>query len=126
MVKVAGAAVRMDMFVCPAGEFTYALAYVDAADPAGVPASLADLRAVAIANVGGGDGQASAIRVPGMTPSDQSARLRLAGRRRDGLPLQQQAAFFAKGLRVYQASVIGRALTNEAVETFFASLKLPS
>jgi hypothetical protein len=55
-----------------------------------------------------------------------SARLDLAGRRPDGAAVRQQAVFFAKGLRVYQASVVGETLSGEAVDTFFAGLKLPS
>ncbi len=116
----------MDMFVCTADDMTFALAYLDAAESAGVLAALTDLRKVAIANVGGGDGVVGPLRVQGMTPSGQAARLRLTGRRPDGGPLHEQAAFFARGLRVYQASVIGRAQADEAADTFFASMKLPS
>lgn len=124
-VRVADTAVRMDMFVCPAGDFTFALAYLDAANPADVSASLKALRTSASANVGG-NVQAGVLRVPGMTPNGYAARIRLVGIRPDGLPIQQQAVFFAKGLRVYQASVIGRTVSDEAGDTFFASLKLPS
>ena len=125
-VRVAGIPARMDMLVCAASDTTFAVAYLDAADPAGVKAALADLRAVAQSNVGGDSAIASPIQVPGMTPSTQAARVRLAGRRPDGSPLQQQAAFFAKGLRVYQASVVGRVLSDDVVDTFFAGLKLAS
>ena len=123
-VRVAGAAVKMDMLVCTASDITFAVSYLDVADPAGVSAALSDLRAAAKANVGGGDGTAGTASVPGMTPNPQAARLRLAGRRPDGAPLQEQAVFFAKGLRVYQATVVGRILPDEPVDTFFSGLKL--
>jgi hypothetical protein len=40
--------------------------------------------------------------------------------------VQEEAAFFVKGLRVYQASVIGERLSPEMTDNFFAGLKLPS
>ena len=48
----------------------------------------------------------------------------LLGRRPDGSSVRQQAAFFAHGLRIYQASVLGSELPAEATETFFLGLKL--
>ena len=131
-VTVAGATVRMDMLVCAAADATYALTFIDVVDPAGVTAALADLRAVAASNLGASasaSASASApgeARVRGMTPNPMSARLDLAGQRADGVAVRQQAVFFTKGLRVYQASVVGTPLSDEAVDTFFAGLKLPS
>ena len=125
-VSIAGTPTQMDMVVCAAGDATYALSFIDVADPARVGAAIADLRAVAAANLGSAAPEVSALQVRGMTPNTQAARLALAGQRPDGAPLQQQAAFFSKGLRVYQASVVGARLSAEATETFFGSLKLPS
>lgn len=125
-VTVAGAATRMDMLVCAAGDATYALSFIDVSDPAGVGAALADLRAVAAANLGSAAVSPGEVRIRGMTPNPTAARLALAGHRPDGSALQQHAVFFAKGLRVYQASVVGATLPGEAVDTFFSGLKLPS
>ena len=36
-----------------------------------------------------------------------------------------QLAVFTKGTRVYQATVLGRKLGDEAAETFFAALRTP-
>jgi len=41
----------------------------------------------------------------------------------DGTNTQEHAAVFARGLRVYQLSVIGAAPASEAVEAFLSSLK---
>ena len=127
-VMVAGASARMEMLVCVAGDTTFALSYFDVADPMGVTASIADLRAVAAKNLGLVEAAPTVaeLQVRGMTPNPQAARLVLLGRRPDGTALQQQAAFFTKGLRVYQASVVGSQLSAEAVDTYFSSMKLSS
>jgi hypothetical protein len=125
-VTVAGAAARMDMLVCAAEEATYALSFIDVADPAGVTAALADLRAVAASNLGAAAAGPGDAHVRGMTPNPMAARLDFFGRRPDGVAVRQQAVFFTKGLRVYQASVVGTHLSDEAVDTFFAGLKLAS
>ena len=127
-VTVAGARVNMEMLVCVAGDTTFALTYFDVADPTGVTAAITELRAVAAKNLGLGETPpgVAEFRVRGMTPNPQAARLVLAGRRPDGAPLRQQAAFFTKGLRVYQASVVGSQPSAEAVDTYFSSMKLPS
>jgi hypothetical protein len=125
-VTVAGATARMDMLVCTVGEATYALTFTDVADPAGVAGALADLRSLAAGNLGAAATASGEARVRGMTPNPMAARLDLRGQRPDGAAVRQEAVFFAKGLRVYQASVIGTSLSSEAVDTFFAGLKLPS
>ena len=125
-VVVAGAAARMEMLVCEAGGATYALAFIDVAGPAEVTSALADLRAVAAGNLGVAEPAAEPLRVQGMTPNPMAARLRIHGRRPDGAAVQEEAAFFAKGLRVYQASVLGAALADAVVDTFFGGLKLSS
>jgi hypothetical protein len=125
-VTVAGTAMRMNMLVCAAGDATYALSFIDVADPAGVAPALADLRAVAATNLGAAPAAPAEARVRGMTPNPMAARLALAGHRPDGAAVQQHAVFFAKGLRVYQASVVGATLSTEAIDTFFAGLRLPA
>jgi hypothetical protein len=123
-VAVAGAKAPMHMLVCAAGGATYALSYLDVGTPAGVAAALADLRTVAAANLGEGEPRIAGLQVSGMTPNPQAAMLLMIGKLPDGAIVQEQAAFFVKGLRVYQASVIGAQLTAEAADTFFSGLKL--
>jgi len=125
-VVVAGATARMEMLVCEAGGATFALAFIDVAGPTEVSSALAGLRAAAASNLGVAEPAAEPLRVRGMTPSPMAARLRITGRRPEGAAVQEQAAFFAKGLRVYQASVLGPVLTDAVVDTFFGGLKLSS
>jgi hypothetical protein len=125
-LRLAGHSVRMEMLVCSADEATYALAFADLPEPAAVTAALLELRELAAANIAAPPTLTASLQVPGMTPNPQAARVSLAGRLPDGAAVQEQAVFFAKGLRVYQASVIGVRLSAEAADTFIAALKLPA
>lgn len=125
-VTLAGQATRMEMLVCAAGDTTYALAFADIADPSAVAPALAELRAAAIANLDGAGVQEQSLQVPGMTPNPRAVRIRFDGRRPDGAAVQEQAAFFVRGLRVYQASVLAPALPGAAAETFIGGLRLPT
>ncbi|MBC8057822.1 MAG: hypothetical protein H7Y61_14720 [Rhizobiales bacterium] len=122
-VVVAGAKAQMQMLACNAGDATFALAFVDVADPSRVAATLAELRATAVSNVRGAPPQDAPLNVRGMTPNEQSARLAITGTLPDGAAVQEHAAFFVRGLRVYQATVIGAAPAPQAIETFIAGLK---
>ena len=124
-VALAGAAVEMSMFACSAGAATYALAFADMADPARVTPALAELARAASANLQSStSGLSAPLRVPGMTPNDQAARWQIAGRLPDGRAVQEHAAFFAYGTRVYQATVLGERLDAEALDTFFGALRV--
>lgn len=123
-VWLAGATASMHMYVCAAGDVTFALSVVEVDNPSRVGPALAQLRALAVDNIGGTQPQMQALQVPGMTPNPESVRLRVAGRLPDAAPVHLQAALFSKGLRVFQATVIGAALTEEATQPFFSGLKL--
>lgn len=125
-VALAGQTVRMEMLVCSAGDVTFALSFADLADPGQVSATLAELQALATSNLGAARPDRAELAVPGMTPNPNAARLRLEATQANGTNLQEQAAFFAKGLRVYQATVLGKKVPAEAADTFFAGLRLPS
>ncbi len=125
-LALAGHRVRMEMFACSAGGATYALAYADLPEPGAVGPALSELRALAAANIGADPGVPAVQRVPGMTPQAQAGRVVLAGRLPDGAVVQEQALFFAKGLRAYQASVIGARLDGDAARGFFEALRLPT
>jgi hypothetical protein len=124
-VPLAAGTVRMEMAACAAGGSTYALAYVDVADPAAVGAVLEALRRTAASNVGAGAPSVAPFAFPGTTPNPSAARLKVDGRLPDGTEVHEHAAFFVRGLRVYQASVIGAEPSAEGVETFIGGLKLP-
>ena len=124
-VIVAGSAAQMDMLVCSAGDATYALSFFDVADPARIGATLAELRAAALRNVEGHEPQRLPLAVKGMTPNEQAQRLSVPGRLPDGAAVHEHAAFFTRGLRVYQATVIGANPASQVVQAFFDGLKFP-
>jgi hypothetical protein len=125
-VRVDGGAVQMDMLVCEAGGTTFALAFLDVSDPTRVGAVLAELRASVVRNVQGTPPQVTALTIPGMTPNDQAARLTVTGRLPDGARVREHVAFFTRGLRVYQATVIGAEPVQQVVDTFLGGLSFPA
>lgn len=126
VVEVAESKARMEMLVCAAGGSTFALSFFDVADPARVTATLAALRAVMMANVQGVLPRLVPAQVNGMTPNPEAVRLSLDGRLPDGAAIHAHAAFFVKGLRVYQATVIGAEPGPQVIEPFFDGLKFRS
>jgi hypothetical protein len=125
-VALAGAQVRLHLLACSAGGATWALAYADVEDPARVGPALAELSASAAANLAGTATGEWALQVPGATPNAASRRLAIAGRMPDGRAASEQLAVFAKGTRVFQATVLGEKLVAEDVQAFFASLRFVS
>jgi hypothetical protein len=115
---------EMSMHACAAAGSTFALGALTLADVREVATALQSLRGAAADNVGAAPADLQPIRVPGMTPQEQSGRLTLSGRRPDGTPVVEHLAVFARGPRVYQAMVVGNQPDPEAVSTFFSALKL--
>lgn len=126
-VRMVDADLRLQLHSCRAGGATFSLAAADGADPARVMPLLAALRAQALANLGGGAIEEPLPAIAGATPNPQSALLLIVGQRQDGRRVVAHAAFFVKGLRLYQATVLGADQTpgSEALETFFGSIRLP-
>lgn len=123
MVTLAGSRVRMVLAACQAGGATWALSFADMADPAQVTPALQALRQASVANLGAPAQVVSPMAVAGMTPNPQAERLRIAGKRPDGQAVLLESGFYARGTRVYQASVMGAERGHEAVATFFDGLK---
>ena len=124
-VELAGSKLKMEMLVCPAGGVTYALGFADVPEPARVAAALAELRAAALRNVQAAQPQLVPVQISGMTPNAAAVRFSVLGHLPDGTAVQEHAVFFAKGLRVYQGSVIGAKTATEANEIFLAGFKFP-
>jgi hypothetical protein len=122
-VELVGKARPMTMRSCAAGASTYALAFVDLDDPAAVAPALNALRQAAVSNLHAADPASAAFAVRGATASSASGRVLIRGRLPDGKEVQEHAAFFVRGLRVYQASIIGRAPEQEEVDPFFSGLR---
>ena len=124
-VRIAGSELRMQMHSCTAAGATFSLAFVDAALPGQVAPLLAELRARAAGNIGGVS-EAHPFAPPGATPNEHSALLQTFGRLPDGRRVTEHAAFFVKGLRLYQATAIAESLPVDAAQTFFGAIKLTS
>jgi hypothetical protein len=124
-VPLAGAPSLMRLASCSVDGVTYALSDAGVAEPAKVGAALQQLRVTAAGNIGAAEAAGTPVSVAGMTPNPQAKRVALQGRGADGQPVHEQLAVFAKGLRVYQATVIGPTLDAEPVEMFFAGLRFP-
>lgn len=125
-VKLAVQPVRIELLSCAADDTQFALSYFDLDDPVRVSAALTELQRLTAANLGASEPRTQPAVVPGMTPNPDAARMILEGRQPDGGTLQEEAVFFTKGLRIYQATVLGRRLRPGAAETFFAGLRLPA
>lgn len=124
-VAIAGETVEMSMFACSAGETVYALSFADMKDPARVGAALDELARAAQSNLQSAERAASdPAKVAGMTPHAQSAQWRLAGRLPDGRAVQERVVLFSHGTRVYQATMLGAKLNDEAQDTFFGALRV--
>ncbi|MEN9416614.1 MAG: hypothetical protein RI988_234 [Pseudomonadota bacterium] len=125
-LTLAGAPARWVLHSCEAAGMTWAVAWVELADPARVGPVLAELRAAAQANLGAAALQPLGMRAPaGATPNPLSGRFALTGRLPDGRAVRGQITWAVRGTAVLQASAHGTEPDPLAVDTFFDSLRLP-
>jgi hypothetical protein len=125
-LALAGDTVEMRLASCTAQDTTYAIGYATLSDPGRVTPAIEQLRRAAAANIGAKPVGGSAWSVAGMTPNPLAEKLMLEGHDAAGKTVREQTVFFVKGLRVYQATIVGTAPDAEAAETFFGGLKLVS
>ena len=125
-VSLAGGKTQMQLSSCRVDGVTYAITQASVDTPARVDTALAELREAAIANISGAPGPAAAFSVPGMTPHARAEKLSATGRHTDGTAVQEQVGFFSRGMRVYQATIVGPRIEPAAAETFFGGLRFPA
>jgi hypothetical protein len=126
-VALAGRTVSLTLYACTAGETTYALAFADVGEPGQVRAALAELKSSAWANVRAATPVATQpIQLPGMTPNPEATRWRVPGQLPNGQAVQEAGAVFARATMVYQATVIGATLDEQATQTFMEALRAAS
>ena len=125
-LALAGGKVEMHLVSCSVEGVTYAVTYAALDDTARIAPALQQLREAAAANIGGEAREPAPFAVSGMTPQSRAQRWRMQGRAADGAAVDQQIGLFHKGMRVYQATVVGPRIDAEAAEVFFGGLKLPS
>lgn len=125
-VTLAGIKTTMQLSSCSVEGVTYAITQASVDTPARVDTALAELREAAVANIGGVPGPAAPFVVPGMTPHARAERLPATGRHTDGSAVQEQVGFFSRGMRVYQATIVGPRIVPADAETFFGGLRFPA
>ncbi|MBL8326913.1 MAG: hypothetical protein JNJ89_18330 [Rubrivivax sp.] len=126
MVTLADLALPLSMQACKAGEWTWALAAVDAGDPRRVAEVLEACRRSAQANIRGEVRGRHVAVVPGATPNVLSAQWWLQGRRPDGSEVHARLVLFAHGTQVFQATVVGSRPAGAAADPFFEALQVRS
>lgn len=123
-MDLAGARTKVALYACEASGMTFALAFAELNDPFRVTQALQAWRRAAQENVGASQSQAAEFKVPGQTPHAQSGLFKAQGRRPDGSPLTSHVLLAVKGTQVIQATVLGSALDDTAVDTFLQSVRL--
>jgi hypothetical protein len=126
-LPLAGTIVEMSLWACTAAGATYAMGFADVAEPDRVDRGLDELADAAARNIGSlGSAGSGQLSVAGMTPNPRARRLTLAGQMADGVAVHESVAVFARGTRIYQATIVGARLDDAAVEAYFGSLRLPT
>ncbi len=126
-LRIVGVTVEMSLFSCSAGGATYAVAFADIGQPQLIGQALDELAAAAARNIGAMGSHAIApSHIEGMTPNPHTGRQAFAGQLGDGRRVEEQVAVFSRGMRVFQATMVGEKLDVQAVETFFGALRLPT
>jgi hypothetical protein len=123
-VNIGPDSVRLELHACVAAGTTWALAFAEMGDPARVGPALLELQAADARNLAASEPLTLPLKAEGATPNPASRRLQLQGQMPDGRAVAAQVAVFAKGKRVYQVKALGATLDAEAMDTFFASLRL--
>lgn len=121
-LALAGATVRLVLMACAAGDATWALASADMVDPALVQPALVELLATTVAKLAAAP-QALPLQVPGATPNEHSQRVQLDGQLGNGKTQTSQVAVFAKGTRVFQATLLGGRWSKDDADSFFSGFR---
>jgi hypothetical protein len=122
VVPMAGRQVQLQVLGCDAGGATFAILTGDVVDPLRSAEVLDQWRRATLANMHGEAAQTRPYLPTGAMALAPSLRVTAAGQRADGSPVQSQAAYFARGSRVFQAVIYAERVTPEEAETFFSSL----
>lgn len=122
-VVVAGRELQFVLQVCDAVAVTWAQAHADVGDPASVGPVLEALVDAAHGNVHAVRQPVVPQSVPGSTPQAAAGRYRVRGKAPDGRPVDEILLLFVRGTTVVQVTALGARLPDEAVDTFFGSVR---
>ena len=127
-VPLAGNPTALHLLACATEGLQFAIAWAELSDAAQVPLALASWRSASLQAIGvrsaPGDeaSTAWAVAVPGAA---QTLGVQASGRHPAGGAVQTRAVYFARGTQVFQAAVYGERLPPQALDAFFAGLRLP-
>lgn len=109
---------RMGLAACKAAGLGFSLTWAQLNDPALVGPALRQMRESLAVRLNASAAPALAVQVSGMTPNTQALQQSLRAEQQ-----QAEVAVFARGLRVYQAVMLGPKSDPAAWETFLGALK---
>lgn len=121
---LAGGPVTLSLQACNAAGLTWAIVAADLKDPARVRPALDELVAASATNLSASVSAEAPFAVRGGTPNDRSRRFRVAGAFPDGTKVTLDSAVFTHGTWVFQATVMGGTVDEEARENLFANLRV--
>lgn len=123
-VDLNGIAVSMSMTAAEANDATFAVGSAVVTDPAQRQTALLAMQTAMVRNINGEIRRKEAVLLAGDIPAIEIEAIG-HGRRADE-PVLLVARFASHGERVYQAVAVGpqKTLPQEALDTFFSSLKL--
>ncbi len=129
-IALGGQTLKLTMHACTAQGQTFAIAWGDVANVAHVEGVLLALKQATLANTAASDQPASMpLSVRGATAQRVAGRWAwrgmLGSRDQGAESVDTQTALFARGTRVVQASVVGRAIQPADADLFLASLHWP-
>ena len=123
MLPMAGRQVKVEMLGCEAGGATFAVLSADIGDPALAGEVLAQWKTSTLARLRSSAPPEAPFRPPGALALLQSLRVTATGQRADGSRVESEAAYFARGGRVFQAVIYAGQLKPEVADPFFSGLK---
>lgn len=122
-VPLAGPEVELQVLGCEAGGATFAVLQADVGDPVRAAQALVQWNQATLANLKAGSPRATHFVPTGALDLPGSQRVAAEGRRPDGSTVQGEAAYFARGTRVFQAVVYADRVTPAMAQPFFEGLK---
>ena len=111
--------VRMGQAACKAEGKSFSLIWAELDDPSQVAPALQQMRDSLAARLQARAEPAQAVQIKGMTPNPQALQQGLHAERQ-----QARVAVFARGMRVYQAAMLGAKSDEAAWETFLTGFRL--
>ena len=121
-VRMGPLPVELQVTGCEAGGATFAVLHADLGDPARVDEALANWNKASLATMKARAARVRPFALPGTTASTSSVRVSASGTDATGGPVQQEAAFFARGTSIFQAVVFSPEPRPQAIQPFFDGL----